>query len=35
MPSLYLLDADKRILLKDATPENALQYIASHLKAQP
>lgn len=35
MPSLYLLDADKRILLKDATPESALQYIASHLKPQP
>jgi len=35
MPSLYLLDADKRILLKDATPESALQYIANHLKIQP
>ena len=35
MPSLYLLDADKRILLKDATPESALQYIAGHLKTQP
>jgi hypothetical protein len=33
MPSLYLLDADKRILLKDATPESVLQYIANHLKA--
>lgn len=28
MPSLYLLDADKRVLLKDASPERILQEIA-------
>lgn len=34
MPSLYLLDADKRILLKDASPEQVCQYLSTHLMQQ-
>ena len=32
MPSLYLLDADKKVILKDATPEAACSEIAKRLR---
>ena len=27
IPSLYMLDSDKRVLMKDATPENIFAFI--------
>lgn len=34
MPSLYLLDKDKRVLLKDATPQHVRQFLTGQLSEQ-
>ena len=31
LPSLYLLDAEKRVLLRDASLDELLQYLDKHL----
>jgi hypothetical protein len=34
LPSLYLLDAEKHVLLRDASVAELLQYLTAHLPQQ-
>ena len=34
IPSLYLLDAEKRVLMKDAPVEKVLQYLDNNIEKQ-